>query len=91
MVLISVIVTDRLNRLVLGLAKNSFRTLEEDREQEILLLSTDDGPASIGIVFDCSGSMVNKLWKSQAAVGEFLRNSNPQDEFFFVYLEHARD
>src|SRR5690349_3884387 len=84
LVLIPVIVTDRLNRFVPGLTKNSFRIFEEDEEQKIVSLSSEDSPTSIGIVFDCSGSMVNKLAKSQAAVGEFLRAANPDDEFFLV-------
>jgi Ca-activated chloride channel family protein len=84
LVLIPVVVTDRLNRLVLGLAKENFRLFEEDREQQIFSLSSGDVPVSIGLVFDCSGSMENKLWKSQAAVAEFLRAANREDEFFLV-------
>ena len=84
LVLIPVIVTDRLNRLVPGLAKENFRLFEEEKEQQILSLSSDDLPVSIGLVFDCSGSMENKLWKSRAAVAEFLKAANREDEFFLV-------
>ena len=39
---------------------------------------------SIGIVFDLSGSMQSKFVRARKALSEFLRTSNPQDEFFVV-------
>jgi Ca-activated chloride channel family protein len=39
---------------------------------------------SIGVVFDLSGSMSTKFMRSQKALTEFLRTSNPKDEFFVV-------
>jgi Ca-activated chloride channel family protein len=38
----------------------------------------------VGLVFDTSGSMGNKLAKSRQAVAEFFKTANPQDEFFLV-------
>ena len=46
--------------------------------------STDDAPVSIGVVFDLSGSMSSKFMRAQKALTEFLRTSNPLDEFFVV-------
>jgi VWFA-related protein len=39
---------------------------------------------SVGLVFDTSGSMGAKLNTSRRAVAEFLKTSNPQDEFFLI-------
>ena len=34
-----------------------FKILEDKKEQAILQFSSEDAPISVGIVFDCSGSM----------------------------------
>jgi VWFA-related protein len=39
---------------------------------------------SVGLVFDISGSMGNKLHKSRQAAGQFFKTANPEDEFFLV-------
>src|SRR5579872_1455805 len=64
LVLIPVTVTDPLNRFVTGLEKENFKVFEEKKEQEILSFTSEDAPLSIGLVFDCSGSMGSKLEKS---------------------------
>ena len=84
LVLVTVTVTDPLNRLVTGLEKEHFRVFEEKREQEVLHFSNEDVPISVGLVFDASGSMSNKMGKSRMAVLEFFKSANPQDEFFLV-------
>ena len=57
LVLIPVTVTDPLNRFVTGLEKENFRVFEDKIEQQIAQFSSEDAPLSVGIVFDCSGSM----------------------------------
>lgn len=84
LVLIPVTVTDPMNRFVTGLEKENFRVFEDKKEQEIRQFSSEDAPISIGLIFDCSGSMGHKLEKSRAAVAEFFKTSNPEDEFFLV-------
>src|SRR6184192_1080031 len=71
LVLIPVTVTDPLNRFVTGLEKENFKVLEEKKEQEIVSFTSEDAPLSIGLVFDCSGSMGGKLEKSREAVSQF--------------------
>src|SRR6266571_3869173 len=83
-VLINVTVTDPLNRFVTGLEKENFRLFEDKIEQKIVHFASEDAPLSIGLVFDTSGSMGNKLTKSRQAVGEFFKTANPDDEFFLV-------
>ena len=73
MVLIPVTVTDPFNRFVTGLEKDSFKLFEDKKEQEILQFSSEDAPLSIGVVFDCSGSMGSKLEKSPSGVANASR------------------
>jgi VWFA-related protein len=84
MVLIPVAVTDPMNRFVTGLEKEQFKLFEDKVEQSILQFSSDDAPLSVGIVFDCSGSMGSKLARSREAVAQFMKTANPEDEFFLV-------
>jgi Ca-activated chloride channel homolog len=91
MVLIPVTVTDPFNRFVTGLDKENFKLLEDKKEQDILQFSSEDAPLSIGVVFDCSGSMGSKLEKSRQAVAQFIRTANPEDEFFLVQFNDTAD
>jgi len=82
--LVNVTVTDPYNRLVTGLDKENFRVFEDNVEQEIVSFSSEDVPISIGVVFDFSGSMSNKVGKAREAAVQFFKTANPQDEFFLV-------
>ena len=82
--LVNVVVTDPYNRLVTGLDSDNFRVFEDNVEQEIVNFSSEDVPISIGVIFDCSGSMSNKLGKAREAAIEFFKTANPEDEFFLV-------
>lgn len=82
--LVNVTVTDPYNRLVTGLEKNNFRIYEDGVEQEVVTLSSEDAPISIGVIFDSSGSMSDKVEKARQAAVTFLRTANPRDEFFLV-------
>jgi VWFA-related protein len=84
LVLIPVTVTDPLNRFVTGLDKDYFRLHEDNVEQTITQFSSEDAPLSVGLVFDASGSMSNKLSKSRQAAAQFFKIANPEDEFFLV-------
>lgn len=84
LVLIPVLVTDRNDRLITGLEKEHFKIFEDKVEQVITQFASEDTPVSIGLLIDCSGSMGPKLAKSRAAVSEFLRTANPEDEFLLV-------
>jgi len=82
--LVNLTVTDPLDRLVTGLEKEHFRVFEDGIEQEVLTLSSEDVPVSIGLVFDMSGSMSDKVEKAREAAVQFMRTANPQDQFFLV-------
>lgn len=83
-VLVPVTITDPMNRLVTGLEKENFEVLENGERQEIRHFSSEDAPVSLGVIFDVSGSMSDKIDKSREAVVEFFRTANPQDEFFLI-------
>lgn len=84
LVLLNVTVTDPYNRLVTGLERENFRIFEDKSEQEVHHFSSEDVPISIGVIFDMSGSMGNKIDKARQAALQFFRTSNPQDEFLLV-------
>ncbi len=84
LVLIPVTVMDPLNRFVTGLDKENFKIAEDKIDQAIMSFSSEDAPISVGVVFDCSGSMGDKLVKSRQAVAQFFKTANPEDEFFLV-------
>ena len=84
MVIIPANVTDRDDRPVLDLHREDFHLFEGAVEQKIESFSIDQAPVSLGIVFDASGSMRNKIDKSFSAVEQFLKTSLPGDEFFLV-------
>ena len=84
MVPIPVAVTDPMGRFVTGLEKENFKLTEDKVDQEIMTFSSEDSPLSVGIVFDTSGSMGQKLQKSRQAVAQFMKTANPEDEFFLV-------
>ncbi len=84
LVLVPVTITDPMNRLVTGLEKENFALTDNGKPQEIRHFSSEDAPISLGVIFDISGSMSDKIDKSRDAVVEFFRTANPQDEFFLV-------
>lgn len=84
LVLISVTVTDPMNRLVTGLRGKHFQIKEDKVPQEITHFGAEDAPLSLGIVFDASGSMGQKMNKAREAVAQFLKTANPEDEAFLV-------
>jgi Ca-activated chloride channel family protein len=84
LVLVPVTVTDPMNRLVTGLEKDNFALAEGSANQQIRTFSSEDAPLSLGVIFDMSGSMNNKLDKSKQAVIEFFKTANPDDEFFLI-------
>jgi Ca-activated chloride channel homolog len=84
LVLVPVTVTDPLNRLVTGLDKDDFFVYENNSLQKIKTFACEDAPVSIGIIFDLSGSMSNKVVRARDSIIQFMKTANPQDEFFVI-------
>jgi Ca-activated chloride channel family protein len=89
LVLIPVTVTDKVNRFVLGLQKEDFQLFEDGVEQNLSLFSGEDAPLSVGVLFDRSGSMADKLPTSLDAAGQLLNTLNKEDEAFLVEFADA--
>lgn len=90
MALVNVTVEDPQGHTVGGLDKQNFKIYEDGIEQKISAFSNEDVPISIGVLFDVSGSMANKIDRARGAAIEFLRAANPRDEFFLVdFNDHA--
>jgi Ca-activated chloride channel family protein len=91
MVVVNVTVTDPFDRIVTGLEQTNFQVFDEKVEQQIEAFSTEDAPISVGLVFDSSGSMSDKIQKSKEAALQFFRTSNPQDEFMLISFSNSAD
>ncbi len=84
MILVPITVMDLTDKPVENLAPNAFRVFEDDVEQRIVSLSKEEGPVSVGFVFDASSSMKNRMDRSVAAIQQFLETNMPGDEYFLV-------
>jgi Ca-activated chloride channel family protein len=91
MVLVNVTVTDPFDRIVTGLDQENFQVYDEKVEQKIEAFSTEDAPISVGLIFDCSGSMGDKIQKSKEAALQFFKTSNPEDEFMLISFADRPD
>ena len=67
-----------------GLQVGHFRLQENGKDVPIRYFAVGDEPISVGFIFDRSGSMADKLQASKDAIETFVRNANPQDEFFML-------
>jgi len=84
LVVVNVTVTDPYDRIVTGLDQSNFQVYDDKVEQKIKTFSTEDAPISVGLVFDSSSSMSDKIQKSKQAALQFFKTSNPQDEFMLI-------
>jgi Ca-activated chloride channel family protein len=84
LVLVPVTITDEMDRVITGLAKDNFQVFDGKQRQEIQHFSSEDVPVSVGIILDMSGSMKDKMARAREAISEFCRSANPQDEFFLI-------
>ncbi len=84
LVVVNVTVTDPYDRIVTGLDKSNFQIYDDKVPQKIVSFSTEDAPIAVGLIFDTSGSMGDKIQKSKEAALQFFKTSNPQDEFMLI-------
>ncbi|MGH9558760.1 MAG: VWA domain-containing protein [Bryobacteraceae bacterium] len=84
LVLIPVHVTTPLGASVTDLRPQNFHLFEDGVEQRITQFAREDAPISIGLLFDDSGSMKNKIRKSSEAAAAFFKTANAGDEFFLI-------
>ncbi len=84
MVMVNVTVTDPFDRIVTGLDRNNFQVYDDKVPQKILSFTSEDAPIAVGLLFDSSGSMSDKIAKAKEAALDFFKTSNPEDEFFVI-------
>jgi Ca-activated chloride channel homolog len=84
MVLFPVTVTNSEDQPVTDLSAGSFRVLEDNIEQKVVSLQREDGPVSVGFVFDASSSMKNRMDRSIVAIQQLLGTFTKGDEFFLI-------
>ena len=85
MILVPVSVSDSLGQPVSDLSSNEFRVFEDNIEQKVASMHKEDGPVSVGFIFDASSSMKQRMERSMNAVQQFLNATRmPGDEFFLI-------
>jgi len=86
----NVILTDGKGRHVAGLTARDFQVDEDGLAQAITLFDGEDVPATVGLILDSSGSMLDKRTEVVNAALSFVAASNPDDEMFVInFNEHA--
>lgn len=85
-------VTDKEGRHFTGLDRSAFTIFEDGVTQEIAFFSTGDDPASIGIVFDLSGSMNGKKSEqAKVALTRLMQSGHQDDEYsLFAFNDRTR-
>jgi Ca-activated chloride channel homolog len=83
-VLVNATVTDSQGHYVAKLEKEGFRLWEDRIEQKIEYFASEDIPQTVGIVFDVSASMQNKITVAREAAMKFLQMGKRNDEFFLI-------
>lgn len=84
LVSVPVTVLDPYERFVTGLRKEHFEIYDDKIKQEVVFFAEEDAPLTIGIVFDVSGSMKEKIQRARLALRRFIDTSHPDDEFFLI-------
>src|SRR5262249_27407593 len=77
-------VTDSQGRPVADLDREHFRLWEDRIEQKIEYFVSEDIPQTVGILFDVSASMKNKITAAREAAMKFLQMANPDDGVFLM-------
>jgi len=81
---VTISVTDPYGRFVTGLAKDRFEVYDNKVKQEIAHFTDEDAPVSLGIVYDVSGSMRERINRSIRALRRFIKTSHNDDDFFLI-------
>jgi hypothetical protein len=90
LVVFNVTVVDGKGRPVAGLQPGDFVLSEDGRPQVIVLYRAEDVPATVGLVIDNSGSMIDNRSEVVDAAVAFMAARNPSDELFVVNFNEER-
>jgi Ca-activated chloride channel homolog len=81
LVVLNVAVTNNKGGFVGGLPAEAFHVAEEGQPQKVSFFAEQDAPATIGLLIDASGSMLEGRERVIAGITEFAKASHPDDEF----------
>jgi Ca-activated chloride channel homolog len=84
LVSLTISVTDPYGRFVTGLSKEHFEVFDEKVKQQVALFTDEDAPVSLGILYDVSGSMKERVTRSVKALKRFIETSHDDDDFFLI-------
>ncbi len=91
LVSLTVSITDRNGRAIEGLTASDIEIYEDKVRQKIEHYSMDDAPVSVGVIFDLSGSMQQKLDAARRSLKSFVETSHIEDDFFLLgFNQRAR-
>ena len=88
---ITAVVRDARSRVVRDLRSDDFEVLEEGKPRRILEFSANaDGPISIAVLYDTSGSMglASNLAKGKAVVAQLIDGLDPQRDEMAIFTFH---
>ena len=92
LVTLTATVADKNGRYRADLKQGDFTVYEDGTKQEIAYFNTGDRvPMSLGIIFDTSGSMEDKIDGVQDAVNHFVKGVSPNDEIFLIQFSDDAD
>ncbi|MEP6705137.1 MAG: VWA domain-containing protein, partial [Acidobacteriota bacterium] len=80
-------VTDRKNRFVGGLRKESFKVFEDNVEQEIAYFTNEAQPFTVALVLDMSYSTTFKIGQIQSAAISFIDQLRPEDKVLVISFD----
>lgn len=85
LVTLTTTVVNERGRYVANLKQRDFAVYEDGVKQEVAYFNTGDKvPISLGVLFDTSGSMVDKIDGVRDAVEHFVKSVAPGDEIFLI-------
>lgn len=84
LVTLAVTVVDRRGEFVSGLRREDFTVYDSGERRTIEFFTSEDLPATVGLVIDSSGSMHERREDVTAAAAAFAAMSHPLDELFTV-------
>ncbi len=82
LVVVHATIKDRGGAYVTGLTRDAFAILEDGRPQDAQLFTSEDGPVTVGLLIDSSGSMQPNRERVIAAAAAFADASHRSDELF---------
>ena len=92
LVMLNATVTNDRGRFVANLKQSDFSVYEDGVKQQLEYFNTGDRePISLGIIFDTSGSMVDKIDGVRDAVEHFVKAVAPGDEIFLIQFSNHAD